>query len=252
MDIQSIEPKPVNLYAGGKNCINPQEFDILKVDNFYSLNVPIEFTTYTNFPDPLLILRMHGDLNYTQNKILEYFHKVTLGYLTRSDDGVHANTIHLPLASVSTAYGNFNTSKGAKRRSRFFATTEREIALNIKSAKSVVHKALEGLEDMQVIQRFTKYKSKTNYAINYHTLQGIFGGYSAVFQSTIAIEKARADKLIDFKNGRITRIRFCLENFYASMDRSTVRTWAEIQGPERMLLKRLFPDNDYCHEIHFR
>lgn len=228
--------------------ISPQEFDILKVENFYSQNVPIEFNQYTTVPDSLLIFRMHADLTYTQNKILEYLHKVTLGFLQKSNDHIHKHTGHLPFSSVMTAYGDFNKAKSVPRRSRFYATTEREIARNINSAQAVTHRAIEGLEEMKVIQKYTRLNARTNYGINYHTLQGIFGGFSAVYQSSSAIERARKEGLIEFKQGKITRIVFCIENFYATLGRDTVRSWSEIHGPERTILQRLFPDNDFCHE----
>lgn len=227
--------------------ITPQEFDLLKVENFYTQNVPIEFSQYTTVPDSLLIFRLHADLTYTQTKVLEYLHKVTLGYLQKSEDFIVKHTAHLPFSKVMTAYGSFDKAKSVPRRSRFYATTEREIARNIHSVQARVHQAIEGLEEMKVIQKYTRLNSRTNYGINYHTLQGIFGGYSAVFQSASAIERAKAEKLIEFKRGKIKRIIFCIENFYAALDRKTERTWDEIQGPERVILQRLFPNNDHCH-----
>lgn len=228
--------------------ISPQEFNILKIENFYSQNVPIEFSQYTTVPDSLLIFRMHADLTYTQNKILDYLHKVTLGFLQKSNDHIHKHTCHLPFSSIMTAYGDFNKAKSVPRRSRFYATTEREIALHINSAQSVTHRAIEGLEQMKVIQKYTRMNAKTNYGINYHTLQGIFGGYSAVYQSSLAIERARKEGLIEVKRGKITKIVFAIENFYATLGRDTVRSWSEISGLERIILQRLFPDNDFFYQ----
>lgn len=242
MKLPSEENRPLIIK---KSVKTPQEINILEVESFYSEPIPIEFKIFTVMPDSLLIFRMHADLTYTQQKVLEYLHKVTFGYMQQSADGVLKHVAHLPFSTINIAYGDFTKVKILRYRSRFFATTEREIARNIKTAQQVVNKAIQGLEEMNVIQKFTKAKQKTNYGINYHTLEAVFGGHAAVYNASQAIEAAKRDKLIEVRKGKIIKILFSIEAFYAVLDRKIVRSWSEIQDRERLYLERLFPHNDY-------
>jgi hypothetical protein len=197
-------------------------------------------------PDSLMIFRMHADLSYTQQKVLEYLHKVTLGYQGYNVEGIYKHIAHLPFSTLDVAYGDITKFRTRPRRARFFATTEREIALNIKSDKKITHTAIEGLIDMNVIQKFTKHKQKTNYGINYFTLEAVFGGHAAVYNASQAVDAAKKNRLIEVQDGKISRIMFSIENFYANIDKSTKRKWSEIQGKERLYLERLFPENHHA------
>lgn len=238
--------KPVHIGMSRSDAkTHPEHFDITKIHNFTNLSVPVQISQYTCIPESFLMMIVHYDLTATEIKVLLYMHKITFGIIAKGNSNILADTQHLPFNRAHVAYGDFSKFSNVHVRNRFQRTSVRLMSYILGIHKTQIQRALGDLEDKKLIQRFSVKGIHTHYAINYLTIEGIFGGFIVGFSSKEFLEFAKKEDLVRVKKGKITGIKFCIENFYTTLPNTEERNLKEMTPQERLILRRVFKNNDF-------
>ncbi|MEO0075970.1 MAG: Lrp/AsnC family transcriptional regulator, partial [candidate division WOR-3 bacterium] len=188
---------------------HPSYFNPLKIENFYKDSVPIIFQRFTNIPDSLLNTFTVFNLDRVSILILLLLHKNTLGFLHpkekeryQSDRVIRTNK--MPANHIIYQFGPKYDKNNMKVRSRFLKTTIRMIAEALNTSKSTVHRKIQKLHDLKLIQIDSNKHYGSIIGINYLTIEAICGGKSVAYQISSSKKKSN-------KNHTFTTVRDTVE-----------------------------------------
>jgi hypothetical protein len=287
---QKNDPYAFQEYTG-ESITHPRYFNAWDNQKIFNEPVPLEIQRWLVTPDAMSTLAKYIRLSSVEMLLLGALHKNTLGFLNPTHQTKHKSNRSLkfksfPFNMISYSYGNYNQkstrevdgdikfSKMANNiRARVMRTTVRSLSTSINRSKSAVHRAMKHLQYLKLIQLQSHPVEGTIIAINYYTIEAIFGGKRVAFQNDqpkklpnlhnekhqsgstytsdiIDFEQMEREGIVEMKNGFITRIKVSIENIVKlQYDNGEISSFPTSHEQFRTMLSRVFPDNVFIRRM---